>query len=65
MPPPGLQPAAKKNSINKFKRALEKRVKDQDALNKKTDSSSGGMLLKHNIKASEYNFCRLGVKKWL
>ena len=44
---------------------LEKLVRDVDAKNKAGNSSSGTLEVKNNVKASEFEFCRLGIKPWL
>lgn len=55
-----------KTAINSsFIAELEKTVKETDEKNKIANSSSGGMQVLYDIKTGDYNYCRLGIKKWI
>lgn len=57
-------PDNKKTIHSSFITELEKTVKETGEKNKKANSSSGVLQVLYGVKTSEYNYCRLGIKKW-
>ena len=56
-----------KNNLKKerkFLLELEKLVISTDDKNKKENPSSGRIFLLQDVKETDYDFCRLGVKRW-
>jgi hypothetical protein len=47
-----------------FVAGLEKLIPSQDAENKRASTSSGGLALLYNVKASDYSHCRIKAEKW-
>ncbi|MFT3981323.1 MAG: hypothetical protein QM687_12685 [Ferruginibacter sp.] len=48
-----------------FKNRLEDLIKKQAAVNKKSNPSAGPISVQYNVTADQYEYCRLGSKKWL
>ena len=57
-----------KNNLKKEKKfllELEKSVTFTDTKNNKENTSAGRIFLLYDVKETDYDFCRLGVKKWI
>lgn len=54
----------KASTQNKMTIQLEKTVALQNKKNRNADSSSGTLELLKNVKASQYEHCRIKIKKW-
>lgn len=44
---------------------LQKLVADVDAKNKAANNSSGTLEIRNDVKAADFEYCRLGIKPWL
>ncbi len=48
-----------------FLSELKKTVADADAKNRAGNNSSGTLEVKTDIKATDFEYCRLGIKSWM
>lgn len=55
----------KEATSKKFIAEIEKLIPAQEAENKKTNTSSGGLEVLHNVKGSDYSHCRVKSQNWV